>query len=41
MTQSSAAQPGREHAADRNAIRALHVNVPETGLTRRLGGLFP
>jgi hypothetical protein len=33
MTESSAAQPGREEAAGKNAIRPFHVNVPETELT--------
>ena len=32
MTQSSAAQPGREQAADKNAIRTFRVNVPEAEL---------
>ena len=33
MTQSSAAQPGREQAAAKNAIRKFGVNVPEAELT--------
>ena len=32
MTQSSATQ-GSEQAADKNAIRPFHVNVPEAELT--------
>ena len=33
MTLTSATQRGREQAADKNAIRPFHVNVPETELT--------
>lgn len=33
MTQTSATQRGREQAADKNAIRPFHVNVPEAELT--------
>ena len=33
MTQISATQPSNEQAADKNAIRPFHVNVPEAELT--------
>ena len=33
MTQTSATQQGSEQAADKNAIRPFHVNVPEAELT--------
>src|SRR5260221_1228404 len=33
MTQTSATQQGSEKAADKNAIRSFHVNVPEAELT--------
>jgi hypothetical protein len=33
MTQTSAKQQGSKPAADKNAIRPFHVNVPETELT--------
>jgi pimeloyl-ACP methyl ester carboxylesterase len=33
MTQTSATQEGRKQAADKNAIRPFHVNVPEAELT--------
>ena len=33
MTLTSATQRGREQAADKNAIRPFHVNVPEPELT--------
>jgi hypothetical protein len=33
MTRTSATQQGSEQAADRNAIRPFHVNVPEAELT--------
>src|SRR5713226_9174821 len=33
MTLTSATQRGREQAADTNAIRPFHVNVPEAELT--------
>jgi hypothetical protein len=33
MTQTSAKQQGSEKAADKNAIRSFHVNVPEAEIT--------
>ena len=33
MNKTSAPQKGSEQAADKNAIRPFHVNVPETELT--------
>jgi len=33
MTPTSATQPGGEQAADKNAIRPFHVNIPEAELT--------
>jgi len=33
MTQADVAERGVERAADNNAIRPFHVNVPEAGLT--------
>jgi pimeloyl-ACP methyl ester carboxylesterase len=33
MTQTSATQPSGEQAADKNAIRPFHVNIPEAELT--------
>ncbi len=33
MTQTSATQQGSKQAADKNAIRPFHVNVPEAELT--------
>jgi hypothetical protein len=33
MTQTSATQPNGEQAADKNAIRPFHVNIPEAELT--------
>ncbi len=44
MTQTSATQRGREQAADKNAIRPFHVNVPEAELAelrRRLRLWWP
>src|SRR5437879_2198256 len=37
MTQISATQPSNEQAADKNAIRPFHVNVPEAELTELRG----
>jgi hypothetical protein len=33
MTDTSATKQGSKQAADKNAIRPFHVNVPETDLT--------
>ena len=33
MTQTGARQPSGEQAADKNAIRPFHVNIPEAELT--------